>query len=56
MATPFAKGLFQRGILESGTGIGAASRRDSAEADGMRSAFADVARYTAREGRGWPVR
>src|SRR5712692_213306 len=38
MASPLARGLFQRGILESGTGIGGLERRDSAEAAGVRLA------------------
>ena len=35
MTSPLAKGLFQRGILESGTGIGSVMPRDSAEAAGV---------------------
>ena len=38
MASPLAKRLFQRGILESGTGIGSVEPRDSAEAGGVRFA------------------
>lgn len=38
LASPLAKGLFQRGILESGTGLGGLERRDSAEAAGVRLA------------------
>ena len=35
MASPLTKGLFQRAILESGTGIGAVSSHDSAGAAGV---------------------
>jgi para-nitrobenzyl esterase len=38
MASPLARGIFQRGILESGTGIGSVQPRDSAEAEGVRFA------------------
>jgi len=38
LASPLAKGLFNRGILESGTGLGGLERRDSAEAAGVRLA------------------
>jgi para-nitrobenzyl esterase len=41
IASPLAKGLFHRAILESGTGIGVGvQRRDSAEAQGVRLATA----------------
>jgi para-nitrobenzyl esterase len=38
LGSPLAKGLFQRGILESGTGLMGLERRDSAEAAGVRLA------------------
>jgi para-nitrobenzyl esterase len=39
IASPLAKGLFQRAILESGTGVGiGVSRRDTANANGLRLA------------------
>ena len=41
IASPLARGLFHRAILESGTGLGASiERRDSAEAEGARFATA----------------
>jgi para-nitrobenzyl esterase len=41
IASPLAKGLFNRAILESGTGLGGGiQRRDSAEAEGIRLATA----------------
>ncbi|HET7456522.1 MAG TPA: carboxylesterase family protein [Gemmatimonadaceae bacterium] len=47
VASPLAKGLFQRAILESGTGIGiGVQRRDSAEARGER--YAAVLGVTGR--------
>jgi para-nitrobenzyl esterase len=49
IASPRTKGLFQRGILESGTGIGRAAKRDSAEASGMRLAALLGVRGTGAE-------
>lgn len=47
VASPLARGLFQRAILESGTGVGlGVQRRDSAEAHGVR--YAAVLGVTGR--------
>lgn len=40
LASPVARGLFQRAILESGTGLASAQSRDSAHAQGQRFAQA----------------
>lgn len=40
MASPMARGLFHRAVLQSGTGAGVVARRDSAEALGTRLAAA----------------
>jgi para-nitrobenzyl esterase len=46
VASLLASGLFQRAILESGTGLGSTQRRDSAEAHAVR--FADLLGITGR--------